>query len=81
MPFGNAHNSSMKSAIRRRFDEHREFSSITAHRADRSRNLQPDPRASCADRRRRPMAAALVRLQLESMVIPLAIWRRLRNSS
>lgn len=33
-----------------------------------------------AKRERRSMAAALVRLQLESMVIPLAIWRRLRNS-
>ena len=29
---------------------------------------------------RRPMAATLTRLQLESMVIPLAIWRRLRDS-
>ena len=30
---------------------------------------------------RRPMAATLTRLQLESMVIPLTIWRRLRDSA
>jgi len=56
------------------------FFDHTAGRADRLRGSQSDPRASRLDRRRRPMAAALVRLQLESMVIPLAIWRRLRNS-
>jgi lipopolysaccharide biosynthesis protein len=29
----------------------------------------------------RPMAAALARLQLESLVIPLAVWRRLRSGT
>lgn len=30
---------------------------------------------------RRPMAAALARIQLESLIVPLAIWRRLRSDT
>ena len=30
---------------------------------------------------RQPIAAALARLQLEGLVVPLAIWRRLRSSA